>query len=115
MSKSYSELRKAYKTAKDILIDAITKVVMEHGRDFHLFYNYYRNDFGIDEEETEENTKVLKIIDIFNNGGCCFSHVDMRHETIPTETDKSESDWYTYAFWGFYVVEKNNKLLLSYY
>lgn len=39
----------------------------------------------------------------------------MRHETIPTETDKSESDWYTYAFWGLYVVEKNNKLFLKYY
>ena len=115
MSKSYSELRKAYKTAKDLLIDAMTKVVMEHGKDFHLFYDYYRNDFGIDEEETEENTKVLKIIDIFNNGGCCFTHANMRHDTTSTEGVESNIDWYSFAFWGLYVVEKNNKLYLKYY
>ena len=37
------------------------KVAMEHGDDFHDFYDYYYNEFGIVEEEDEENTKVQKL------------------------------------------------------
>ena len=69
MNESISELESAIKTAKNTLVNAMTNIVMKYGDDFHDSYDYYCNDFGIDEEETEENTKVLKIIDMFNNGG----------------------------------------------
>ena len=69
MSESIAALERVRKEARNILIEAITKVVMEHGEDFHEHYDYYRDDFGIDEEETEENTKVLKIVDMYNHGG----------------------------------------------
>ena len=74
MSESIRTLENAIKEAKSVLVKAMMKVVMEHGDDFHDFYDYYYNEFGIVEEEDEENTKVLKIIDMFNNGGCCFPY-----------------------------------------
>ena len=115
MDKSILELNNAIKTAKNTLVNAMINIVMEYGDDFHDSYDYYRNDFGIDEEETEENTKVLKIIDIFNNGGCCFPYGYMYNVTIPSKGKKTKIYWYTSAFWGLYVVEEYKKLYLKYY
>ena len=115
MSESIRTLESAIKEAKNVLVNAMMKVVMEHGEDFHDSYNYYFNDFGIDEEETEENTKVLKIIDMFNNGGCCFPHAYMYHQILPTEDKESKIEWCSLAFWGLYVVKENNMLNLKYY
>ena len=96
MSDSIRRLESSIKEAKNAIVNAMMKVVMEHGYDFHNFYDYYYNDFGIVEEEDEENTKVLKIIDIFNNGGCCFPHAYMYHQTIPTEDKESKFE----SLWG---------------
>ena len=115
MSESIRTLESAIKEAKNVLVNAMIKVVMEHGYDFHDSYDYYRNEFGIDEEEDEENTKVLKIIDMFNNGGCCFPHAYMYHQTIPTEDRESKIEWCSLAFWGLYVVRQNHELDLKYY
>ena len=115
MNKSISELESAIKTAKNTLVNAMTNIVMKYGDDFHDSYDYYCNDFGIDEEETEENTKVLKIIDMFNNGGCCFSYGYMHNVTIPTKGKETEINWYTSAFWGLYVVEEDKELHLKFY
>ena len=100
MSKSISALKSTIEEAKKTLVNAIMKVVMEHGGDFHDFYDYYYNEFGIVEEEDEENTKVLKIIDMFNNGGCCFPYAYMYHQTIPTEDKESKFEWCSLAFGG---------------
>ena len=115
MNESISELESAIKTAKNTLVNAMTNIVMKYGDDFHDSYDYYCNDFGIDEEETEENTKVLKIIDMFSNGGCCFSYGYMHNVTIPTKRKKTKIYWYTSAFGGLYVVEEDKKLYLKYY
>ena len=115
MSESISALERVWEEARNILIEAITKVVMEHGEDFHEHYDYYRDDFGIDEEETEENTKVLKIIDIYNHGGCCFPQAFIQHVIFPDKDKESRINWLSIAFWGLYVVEENGKLLLKYY
>ena len=115
MSESISVLKSAIEEAKRILVNAMIKVVMEHGEDFHNNYDYYFNDFGINEEETEDNTKVLKIIDMYNGGGCCFPHAYMHHETFPTGDKESWLEWHSFAFWGLYVVEEENKLYLKYY
>ena len=115
MNKSITALKTALYNTKGILINAMTKVVMEYGENFHDYYNYYYNEFGICEEETEENTKVLKIIDMFNNGGCCFPNADMHHITTPSDEKESEINWYACAFWGLYVVEEDQKLHLKYY
>ena len=115
MSESITALKSAIEEAKRILVNAMMQVVMEHGEDFHNNYDYYFNDFGINEEETEDNTKVLKIIDMYNGGGGCFPHAYMHHETFPTGDKESWLEWYSFAFWGLYVVEEENKLYLKYY
>ena len=115
MSESISTLERVWEEARNILIEAITKVVMEHGEDFHEHYDYYRDDFGIDEEETEENTKVLKIIDIYNHGGCCFPQALIQHVIFSDKDKESRINWLSIAFGGLYVVEVDGKLLLKYY
>ena len=110
MSESISVLKSAIEEAKRTLVNAMIKVVMEHGEDFHDSYDYYFNDFGIDEEETEENTKVLKIIDMFNNGGCCFPHAYMYHQILPTEDKESKIEWCSLAYWGLYVVKEKKQI-----
>ena len=89
MSESISALQRALEEACDTLVATMLQVVMEHGEDFHEHYDYYRDEFGIDEEETEENTKVLKIIDIFNHGGCCFPQALIQHVIFPIRTRKA--------------------------
>ena len=74
MNESIRTLENAIREAKNAIVNAMMKVVMEHGYDFHDSYDYYYNDFGIVEEEYEENTKILKIVDMFNNGGA-VSHM----------------------------------------
>ena len=115
MSESISVLKRVWEEACDTLVAAMLQVVMEHGDDFHDHYDYYLNEFGIDEEETEENTKVLKIIDIFNHGGCCFPQAFLRHVIFPDKDKESWIYWLTVAFWGLYVVEVDGKLSLKYY
>jgi hypothetical protein len=115
MNESIRTLENAIKEAKNAIVNAMMKVVMEHGYDFHDSYDYYYNDFGIVEEEYEENTKVLKIVDMFNNGGCCFPHAYMYHQTIPTDDKESVTEWCSLAFWGLYAVKENNILRLKYY
>ena len=115
MNESILVLNNAIKGAKRTLVNAMMKVVMECGEDFHDSYDYYRNDFGIDEEETEDNTKVLKIVDMYNGWGCCFPHAYMHHETFPTGDKESWLEWHSFAFWGLYVVKEDNKLYLKYY
>ena len=115
MSESVSALKSAIVEAKRILVNAMIKVVMEHDEDFHNNYDYYFNNFGINEEETEDNTKVLKIVDMYNGGGCCFPHAYMHHETFPTGDKESWLEWHSFAFLGLYVVEVENKFYLKYY
>ena len=57
MSESIRTLESAIKEAKNVLVNAMMKVVMEHGEDFHDSYDYYFNEFGIDEEETEDESE----------------------------------------------------------
>lgn len=89
MSESISALKRTLEEACDTLVATMLQVVMEHGDDFHDYYDYYRNEFGIDEEETEENTKVLKIIDIYNHGGCCFPQAFYGMSFFPIRTRKA--------------------------
>ena len=115
MSESISALQRALEEACDTLVATMLQVVMEHGEDFHEHYDYYRDEFGIDEEETEENTKVLKIIDIFNHGGCCFPQALIQHVIFSDMDKESRINWLSIAFGGLYVVEVDGKLLLKYY
>ena len=78
------------------------------GQDFHESEDYYRNEFGLDEEEMEEDTKILCVLDFFNAGGCYFP------VTGSFQVD-SESEWVTKAFYCLYVVEERGDRRLKYY
>lgn len=113
MSKGYFRVDEALDGAKRMLVDALTDYVMWSGEDFHESYDYYRDEFGIDEEETEEGTDVLKIVNIFDNGGCYFPF-SRRRDLISTE-DGGEVDWFSVAFYALYVVEEFGVKRLKYY
>lgn len=113
MSKGFFRVNEAMDGAKRMLVNALTDYVMWSGEDFHESYDYYRNEFGIDEEETEENTKVLKIVNIYDNGGCYFPFSKRRDLT--SVEDGGEIDWFSIAFYALYVVEEYGVKQLKYY
>lgn len=93
---------------KGRLVGHLFSLTMAYGEDFHESADYYRNEFGMDEEETEEGTKILKVLDFYNAGGCYF----------PVTGDfqvNEDSEWVTKAFYCLYVVKEKDKIRLKYY
>lgn len=109
-----NRVREAMQSAKDTITQALLDYVMEKGADFHECYDYYRNDFGIDEEEyDEEGTEVLKILNMFDNNGCHFPY---SHSYTMDDAELSDKDeWKSVAFWALYVVREDEELRLKYY
>lgn len=99
----YETMAFAIGMAKDRIIHAIKQYVLDKGEDY---CDYDRDEFGI-EEETEG--KVLKVLDILNNGGCCFPWSGSHVVDNNTQFDH-------YAFQCLYVVEdKYHQHHLMYY
>lgn len=103
MSKSYDAMVFSIEKAKEIITHAIMQYVLDKGEDFT---DYDRNEFGIEEED---EGKVLKMLDIFNNGGCYFPWTD-QHAV------DDDNGFYHYAFQCLYVVEDEyHQRYLKYY
>jgi hypothetical protein len=99
-----NEFKKAIEIARLSMLNSIKRFVLEYGDDFSET-DYYRNEFGLEECDDE---KVLKVIDIFNNGGCYF----------PTTTSfqvEQDTRWESVAFHCLYVVEEDGERELMYY
>lgn len=109
-----SNLRTSIKICKQTLAVAMAKFVMQHGEDFSDNCDYYRNEFGID-EDMEDGVEVLKVIDIFNNGGCYFPHSSCYQMRKPIELEGDETMWYSVAFHCLYVVKEFDFIRLKFY
>lgn len=109
-----SNLRTSIKICKQTLAVAMAKFVMQHGEDFSDNCDYYRNEFGID-EDMEDGVEVLKVIDIFNNGGCYFPHSRCYQMRKPIELEGDEAMWASVAFCCLYVIEESGFIRLKYY
>ena len=96
MSRHYETMSYAIGMAKERIVWAIKDYVMKAGDEIS---DYHRTEFGLDEEENE-GIKILKVLNIFDNGGCCFPWTE-QHQV------DNGSSWYTYAFHCLYVVEEN--------
>ena len=109
MSRHYEKMKHAIELAKENIVNALMQYVMNVGEDFS---DYHRNEFGIEEEEDEEDVKVLKVLNIFDNGGCYFPW------TNSCQVDKKGMEdfyWHTFAFHCLYVVEQDGIRDLKYY
>lgn len=104
MNRSYEKMSFSIQSSTERIVDAMMNYVLEVGEDFS---DYHRDEFGIDEED-DEDVKVLKVLDIFNNGGCYFPVTDS------CQVDEN-SGWYSYAFHCLYVVEQDGERFLKYY
>ena len=100
--------KKRWDEIKDELVEHLGALTMEYGQDFHESADYYRNEFGMDEEEWEEGTRILKVLDFYNAGGCYFPI------TGDFQVDET-SEWVTKAFYCLYVVEEEGDLRVKYY
>lgn len=103
MSRHYDTMAYAIGMAKERIVSAMMQYVLEEGEKFS---DYHRIEFGIEEEE--DGAKVLKVMDIFNNGGCYFPWTE-QHQV------DDDCGWYTYAFHCLYVVEEDGIRYLKYY
>lgn len=106
MKSSCEVLESVVNNAKSSIIDTMIQYIMKFGEDFNVT-DYYRETFGINDDE-EEGVEVLKVLDIYNNGGCYFPW------THRCQVD-DDCDWYTYAFQCLYVIRENGNLYLKYY
>lgn len=110
MSRHNETMTYAIGMATDRIVNALMQYVMAVGNDF-TETDYYRNEFGIDDDE-EEGVSVLKVLDIFNNGGCYFPYTDLCQVD---EEGKNDIYWYSYAFHCLYVIERDGIRYLKYY
>lgn len=62
--------------------------------------------FGIDEEETQEEFEVVKIIDILGSGECYFPYSRCHHMAKPIEFVGDEVQWRSIVFYCIYVVKE---------
>lgn len=108
------DLRKAIEICRQTLAVGMAKFVMQHGEDYSDNCDYYRNEFGIN-EDVEEGVEVLKVIDILNNGGCYFPLSRCYQMRKPIEIEGDETMWYSVAFHCLYVVKEFGFIRLKYY
>lgn len=111
MSRNYETMTYAINTAKERIVWALKDYVMEVGEEFS---DYHRDEFGIEEEE--DGAKVLKVLNIFDNGGCYFPWTEL-HQVESAEGVEAGCccGWYSYAFHCLYVIEQDGVLHLKYY
>ena len=99
----YDTMSFAIGMAKDRIIHAIKQYVLDKGEDY---CDYDRDEFGIDEED---EGKVLKVLDILNNGGCYFPL------TVSHAVDNN-TKFEHYDFQCLYVVkDEDGQRYLKYY
>ena len=95
------KIKEAREISKQAIYEFLMKYVLLHGEDVT---EYDLNEFGLCEEE-EYGVKVLKVLNMFDNGGCCFSYA--LHHSL---------DIYMYmAFHCLYVIEDEDGQSLKYY
>lgn len=96
---------------QNMIEDRLTVIVKAIGEDFseaicgkgETAFNYYREEFGMDEED-EDGVKITKVLNFFDNGGCVFTTSIINSEEFTTS-----------AFYALYIVETETEEQLKYY
>lgn len=95
------EIEEVQIICKKLLIGKLLDYVRQHGEDVT---DYERNEFGLGEDD--EDWKVTKVLNFFDNGGCCFT-LGVTNGIAP--------EFVTYAVHCLYIVEdEGEEHLMSY-
>lgn len=94
---------------KCILVDKLKEFVRENGDDFNST-DYYRNEFGIDEDE-QEGVTITKILNFFDNDGCHFPTTrralvefdPWNQNSVEDVADKLSDEFMFWAFQCLYI------------
>lgn len=95
----------------NMIEDRLTQIVKAIGEDYSEAicgegkdaFNYYREEFGMDEED-EKGVKITKVLNFYDNGGCVF-----------TTSIINSNEFTTSAFYALYIVETKDEEQLKYY
>lgn len=109
------------KNAQEMLVNALTEYVRDHGEEMS---EYYYNEFGMDEED-EDGVKILKVLNT-SETGCFFSkQFKTNDESLseivvcdePWEVIEKLDDSFSFStYWAFYIVrEADGTERLKYY
>lgn len=103
-----NELILAESSCKDILYGKLKDFVLEHGEEM---CDYFRDEYGMDEEENEDVT-ITNVIDLASHG--CYFALPLKFQT---EGEDPDNDFLFDAFWSLYTVKDNTtgKIELKYY
>lgn len=103
IDKGFLAIDNGLKAVKQILVTSLTEFVISNGDDFKESNDCYRNVFGINEDKYEDDTKILKVIDITNNGGCYFP---WSNSYKMNNIDNQVYEWRYSMFYALYLVEE---------
>lgn len=108
------------RNAHEMLINALTEYVREHGVEMN---NYFYNEHGIYDED-EDGVKVVKVLDISTHG-CYFACQDIVNDESLENFDYHDADetqrklsggFHHYAIWSLYIVrDSDGNETLKYY
>ena len=114
------DLISASSNAEQIIINALTEYVREHGDEMS---DYYYNEFGLYEED-EDEVKIVKVLDT-SMTGCFFAKQFEVNDDSLKDIDRNGYGYeifdklhnsFGYAtYWAFYIVNENGNERLKYY
>lgn len=102
--KHQQSLKEAINSARFLMVENLKMFVYHNGNELT---DYDINEFGLDEGRSDEE-RIIRVLNLFDNGGAYFTVQDRPNEEYP--------DFTFYAFQCLYIVERKNiRWQLKYY